>query len=320
MREQKHKVGQESAASSSAISRQSAVLKPQSPTDSRQSYVTQMKLHQLAAQSGSVARLSTFQRQLADAHGSEPTQLSAKPASGAATNTQSAAIQMASIVRNSGQSFSWGQNNQNSTIVGRVMEAYLDPDDKLRGESANLNEDQTPMMQWIKSHHGIKAHDAVKGHLLNDNVGGKALNVNLFPITKAANAVHLRTAENYVKNKLWDDQQGVYYKVVANTGNPCNFEYEIQDWNPSTDKKSGSKYAGTIVSDLGSPKDMDIANEDEVDYERALLTNANAVKKGRAYAPANRVGDLPSGWSGLRAKSGQITKLQYGSNSAKYEE
>ncbi len=224
-------------------------------------------------------------------------------------------IQMASKVTNTGQNLSWGKNDQYSTIVGKKMEAYLDPNDKLQGESANINKDQDEMMWWIKSHHGIKATDAVKGHLLNDNVGGKALNVNLFPITKAANAVHLRTAENHVKNKVWDDQQGVYYSVDATIGNTSTFDYKIQNWNPTTDKKSGNIEEGTIYSDMGSPKDMDVANEDALDYEKAELTNANAAKKGRAYRPINKVGDLDNDWSRLRDKSGKITDLSYSSNS-----
>ncbi len=224
-------------------------------------------------------------------------------------------VQMKSKVTNTGQNLAWGKNQKYSTIVGKKMEAYLDPDDKLQGESAGVNKDQDEMMWWIKSHHGIKATDAVKGHLLNDNVGGKALNVNLFPITKAANAVHLRTAENYVKNTLWDEQQGVYYRVDASIGDTSTFDYSIQQWDPKKNKKFGNTVDGTIYSDMGSPKDMDVANEDELDLVKADMTNANAVKKDRAYRPISRVGDLDNDWDGLRDKSGRITNLSYTSNS-----
>jgi hypothetical protein len=251
----------------------------------------------------------------ADVMGAKAMQLKSVKSVKASQKPNNTIMQMQSKVTNTGQNLLWGKNQKYSTIVGKKMEAYLDPDDKLQGESANINSDQNEMMWWLKSHHDIKATDAVKGHLLNDNVGGKALNVNLFPITKAANAVHLRTAENFVKNKVWDDQQGVYYKVEASIGDTSTFEYKIQNWNPTTLKKSGSVEEGTIYSDLGSPKDMDVANEDELDYEKAQLTNANAVKKGRAFKPVNKVGDLDNDWSGLRDKSGRITDLNYTSDS-----
>lgn len=223
-------------------------------------------------------------------------------------------IQLKSSVTNTGQTYSWGPKKKNKTIVGHTMEAYIDPDDKLTGESANINTDQTEMMQWIKSHHDIKAAAAVKGHLLNDNLGGKALNVNLFPITKAANAVHLRTAENTAKNTVWGDEQGIYYKVIANIGNPDTFEYVINKWDPEKQKKGSLIDANTIYSDLGSPYDMETANQDEIDLVKAEMTNAEAVKGKYANHPATNVGHLTETWQDLREKSGEISGLSYTSN------
>ena len=40
----------------------------------------------------------------------------------------------------------------------------------------------------------------IKGHLLNDNVGGPGEAYNLFPITAAANKEHERSIESSVKN------------------------------------------------------------------------------------------------------------------------
>jgi hypothetical protein len=223
-------------------------------------------------------------------------------------------VQLKSKVSNTGQIFSWGVGNNEKTMVGKTMEAFIDPDDKLHGESANLNTDQDPMMHWIKSHHGIKASGAVKGHLLNDNLGGKALNVNLFPITKAANALHLRTAENFVKNAVWNHNHGIYYRVDATSGNPSTFTYKIQQWNPVTDTISGSVESNTIYSDLGSPNDMDFANQDDIELVKAEMSNAAAFKGNAAYHPATKVGDLNDYWRGVRERSGQISNLYYTSD------
>ena len=57
----------------------------------------------------------------------------------------------------------------------------------------------------------------VKGHLLNDNLGGPGSAQNLYPITADANKQHVQQVESVVKN--WVNNQGywVYYKVeVAN--------------------------------------------------------------------------------------------------------
>ncbi len=40
----------------------------------------------------------------------------------------------------------------------------------------------------------------IRGHLLNENLGGKGETENLFPITANANSVHLHSTEKYVKN------------------------------------------------------------------------------------------------------------------------
>jgi hypothetical protein len=57
----------------------------------------------------------------------------------------------------------------------------------------------------------------VKGHLLNDNLGGPGSAQNLYPITADANKQHVQQVESVVKD--WVNNQGywVYYKVeVAN--------------------------------------------------------------------------------------------------------
>jgi hypothetical protein len=57
----------------------------------------------------------------------------------------------------------------------------------------------------------------VKGHLLNENLGGKGEAKNLFPITGKANSQHLKSTEKIVKKWVLDQKpkttQWVWYEV-----------------------------------------------------------------------------------------------------------
>ena len=53
----------------------------------------------------------------------------------------------------------------------------------------------------------------VRGHLLNDRVGGEGSPRNLFPITAQANAAHERAIESRVKQWVNSDRYWVYYRV-----------------------------------------------------------------------------------------------------------
>ena len=55
----------------------------------------------------------------------------------------------------------------------------------------------------------------IKGHLLNDNLGGKGDTENLFPITGRANADHERDIESEAKTVVNKQGRMAYYRVVA---------------------------------------------------------------------------------------------------------
>lgn len=53
----------------------------------------------------------------------------------------------------------------------------------------------------------------VRGHLLNENLGGKGENINLFPITANANSQHLKSTEKDIKD--WIIPEGKKKKQYA---------------------------------------------------------------------------------------------------------
>ena len=223
-----------------------------------------------------------------------------------------APVQAKSFVKNEGQIFKWGKY---STIVGKKMQALLDPADPLQGESANVNADQTPMMDALRQLYVIKGGDLVKGHLLNDNLGGKALNNNLFPITRAANKQHLMTTENYAKTQLWTHQTPIWYTVeVGGKADAKQHTHEFQvslgAWDMKKNTKSAAAVHGSITSDMGDPRDYDGANGDDLDTYSAGTLSA-AMKKGLAFHPHTGLSSMNTQEQNARKDSGIITNTEH---------
>lgn len=114
--------------------------------------------------------------------------------------------------------------------MGVKMEAWIDPWEPLQGTETGAF-----------TRHGIYLDDAYKDgkrratalHLLNANLGGLAMDENLFPGTTNKNGQHLKAAETGVKNQVLTlrnfNKRGfrVYYQVGFNPASlltPDNFE------------------------------------------------------------------------------------------------
>ena len=75
-----------------------------------------------------------------------------------------------------------------------------------------LKKQMLPLPTNRAVHPGDKKH-FIKGHLLNDNLGGPGSDENMFPITEDANKKHSSLAETTIKSWVNDDGYYVYYKV-----------------------------------------------------------------------------------------------------------
>lgn len=212
-------------------------------------------------------------------------------------------IQQKSHVANNGQGFSW---NGKTTTVGKTMLAFLDPKDPLKGESASANSSQSEMMDAIRDKYALKGNQLVKGHLLNDNLGGKAYGNNLYPITGSTNKTHLGFAENAIKNLVWGDGKKktvptpTWYQVVIDGGDTSKANIDEAkhsldiSWGDYDGVKmvTGSPEAKISIStDFGSKKESevyDVINDEDVGYNeriKANLTSASAYKSGYAHEP-----------------------------------
>lgn len=219
-------------------------------------------------------------------------------------------VQQKTIIENTGQNCVFGNNGDSSVVVGHTMNAWLDPNDNIRGQSASVNSSQDDLMAWIKGiYPKAKGGLSVKGHLLNDNLGGTALDNNLYPISKGANGMHLSSAENYVKRKIWEAEEPVKYTVNAvgptdfSGANPGNqeayFRTTVSPWNDVNNKDDvgGVAYTANIKSDLGAPKERVGLNENDEQVD-----NISAYGLAPAQKPAGLVGDLSGSEVDLRRK------------------
>jgi len=95
-------------------------------------------------------------------------------------------------------------------IVGKRMNALLDPNDSVIGSATNQKV-QKGLIDKL-------GDDYCKGHLLNHDLGGLAIAANLFPITHEMNTQHNNMAEEPVKHSLYAGNT-VYYTVEATNQN-----------------------------------------------------------------------------------------------------
>jgi hypothetical protein len=204
-------------------------------------------------------------------------------------------LQRKTVINNVGQTYNYGSG---TTTVGKSMEAWLDPDDVPRGWSANLNSSQDAMMSAIREYWGIEGGDVVKGHLLNDNLGGTALGENLYPITRGANKDHLSFAENAVKTHVWTKQNGMYYSVnVYGTPNiyenVAYFDCVFKEWDTA---KPGDKSGKAVTPSVTVFSNLESARSTGMVWgfgHKSTPSRHKAPKKPKGFeGPKTKVSEL----------------------------
>ncbi len=91
------------------------------------------------------------------------------------------------------------------TPVGLNTTAFIDPEDPERGERTGNNGGGIYTSGNYKKQNGNQS--LTQGHLLNANLGGKAISANLFPITAVMNRAHSSRIEEHVKAMVVDLHQ-----------------------------------------------------------------------------------------------------------------
>ena len=112
--------------------------------------------------------------------------------------------------------YTGGNLNGSSSVVGLQMVADpLGPDHPAGSGPSG----QGDLMGRLVTDPGLPSDQKyIRGHLLNDRVGGEGSGRNLFPITGAANQAHEQQIESRVKQWVNSDRYWVYYKVSVSVG------------------------------------------------------------------------------------------------------
>lgn len=167
-------------------------------------------------------------------------------------------------------------------IVGKEMEAKLDPNDPVTGSSTDNGDTKTAIDDKVAIYN---RKNYARGHLLNHDLGGYGVPENLFPITTGANAHHAQAIEYPVKRALMlagvnknqnrnPNAQGVYYHVTVK-GNPSHAQFHCV-WR-YTDANFNNENGGNeaiIESKLNGPS---IKNELDPTFSARGKFDANIM-------------------------------------------
>lgn len=106
----------------------------------------------------------------------------------------------------------WKTNTIEGNTVGVKMKALIGPEHQ-QGGPPKASALSKLMSKLVTKPNLPSKNKYIKGHLLNDNIGGPGEYFNLFPITADANRRHENSIEHYVKKWVNIDKHWVDYEV-----------------------------------------------------------------------------------------------------------
>jgi len=160
-----------------------------------------------------------------------------------APSGNSAVIQLVSDIKYDTAEFDLEDGTKE--VVGKKMVARLESGDQLKG-SAPGDGVQGGLMETLKA---VGYKRMIRGHLLNGQLGGLGIALNLFPITAKANSQHKVHVENRVKKLIKDGKDVDYTVTVTGAANKvtspkADFDCEVKDLT----KQGGDESFSEIVS------------------------------------------------------------------------
>ncbi len=165
--------------------------------------------------------------------------------------------------------------------VGKGMCAYIDPNNSREGSTASAGGNtHMHLLHYLKNKWGTKI---VRGHLLNDHLGGLSVEENLFPISAQANSNHLHKVEGYVKgftygrNREFIPKNIIYRVNVFNADGTQQFnefnpmtqfccDVEVYDWDSNAPKIAAHYDVDSDISNNTSNNDVDGPFGDNMPY------------------------------------------------------
>lgn len=173
--------------------------------------------------------------------------------------------------------------NSKTHVVGSQMIAYLDTTDEVNGSEPGSGV-QKELMEDLKNVGGYKS--MIRGHLLNDNVGGLGIAMNLFPITSQANSRHKNYVESYVKQAIKDD---------GKAGSKGRLIYRVSV-APRPEDVDAAKPEASFVCDAAWENGEKVVSNTIESKPVSGGTGSGNVADTSAVSKTFKTKDLPSGW------------------------
>jgi hypothetical protein len=197
--------------------------------------------------------------------------------------------------------------------VGTCMHAFPLSADHPPGTVSKADTEHKKWMDLLPSsttHKGDKANQFIRGHLLNDNLGGPAKKENLFPITGYSNGQHEQNAERFIKGGIKNGYVYEYLVEIKNVAEgttstyhtvKCDLDFKFSRLDAANNPLKTHK--GTIKSEFGQrhpdpyDKKKEMGSEHSTFNSKALaiplgLESTNTVTKENEKLTTNNQLDI----------------------------
>ena len=210
----------------------------------------------------------------------------------------------------------WTTANLGGSVVGKQMIANpVGPDHKQgEGPKGGAQSNLMSKLETTGSGEGSKNKFYIRGHLLNDNVGGPGEDYNLYPITSDANGEHERKIESKVKDWVNTERLWVYYKVSV-TENLAKLDATPASNKVNADFVCEAAIMGTGGSKIGTTT-VTIKSEYNVTHRHDPTSESDADKSQAEY----KAGDAENKLDPQESKAKGNQNYQIDGNIARYLE
>lgn len=170
----------------------------------------------------------------------------------------------------------WTTGSLGGSTVGTNMVANPLGPEHLQGGPPQSGAQKSLMNLLETDPENTNENKYIRGHLLNDNLGGPGVDTNLFPITANANKQHEQKIESQVKNWVNDRKQWVKYEVdvqnikgdlgkkkIEDNYVNSSFNCKASVLDPSQNMKEIHSISANIVSEYKASHDNKVKSDSQ---------------------------------------------------------
>lgn len=189
----------------------------------------------------------------------------------------------------------WQVANIHGDVVGVAMDANPLGPEHLQGGPPKSGAQKNLMSNLVTDPKQSNENKYIRGHLLNDNLGGPGEPFNLFPITANANKEHEAVIESQVKKWVNVDKQWVRYQVKVDSityppfgGINSIFKCQASVLDPANHLTPINTISANITSEYKQSHATDTTNAQDLGVRAQKGTNATNYLPLESLSKGNR--------------------------------